>query len=284
MNSKEIRVLMIEDNSADAHLVKRIMSRAYTPHSHFHLEWVDTLQKGIELLNQDAFQVVLLDLGLPDSRGISGLIKLKKKAPPVPIIVLTGLDDEALGLETVKKGAQDYLVKGKTDEHLLYRSIQYAIERHRLQQQLEEAQQKEQYEKSLGLLELFSSVFKTRITAESFGVLPLSRSAPEIFRKCVEQYKDLLDKALEQKGFKVKHNINIDLNRLAEIIGTLKSGPRDVIEIHTNAVKELCDNIPILKRRAYLEEGRMLVLELMGDLALYYRNFSLNSKQRGIEK
>ncbi len=96
----------------------------------------DRLSTGLERLAKNSVDVVLLDLLLPDSQGLETFDRMHSQAPQVPIIVLSGLDDESLALEAVRKGAQDYLVKGEVDSRLLGRSIRYAIERHRTEKML----------------------------------------------------------------------------------------------------------------------------------------------------
>jgi diguanylate cyclase (GGDEF)-like protein len=98
---------------------------------------VDRLSRGLEALSKQAAALVLLDLSLPDSHGIETFSKVYAHAPKVPIIVLSGNDDETLALYAVKSGAQDYLVKGRIDRELLLRAMQYAIERKRYQEELE---------------------------------------------------------------------------------------------------------------------------------------------------
>jgi DNA-binding response OmpR family regulator len=135
MDIKPIRVLLIEDNSDDAVLIQLYLSSAMkVPHEVKH---ADRLSKGLEVLGNGGFDVVLLDLGLPDGQGLSTFEKAHAQAPEVPIIVLTGHDDDDLAIEAVQKGAQDYLVKGKVDGSLVGRSIRYAIERQKLLTQIE---------------------------------------------------------------------------------------------------------------------------------------------------
>jgi len=135
MDIKPIRVLLIEDNPDDAVLIHLYLSGAMKiPHEVKH---ADRLSKGIEFLGSGGFDVVLLDLGLPDGQGLSTFEKLHAQAPGVPIIVLTGHDDDDLAVEAVQKGAQDYLVKGRVDGGLVGRSIRYAIERQKLLTQIE---------------------------------------------------------------------------------------------------------------------------------------------------
>jgi PAS domain S-box-containing protein len=95
----------------------------------FEIECVDTLAKGIEVLESGGFDLVLLDLQLPDSEGLKTFAELHERCPEIPVIVLTGTSDEDLAVKAVKLGAQDYLIKGEVDISHLTRSIKYALER-----------------------------------------------------------------------------------------------------------------------------------------------------------
>ena len=135
MAQKVLKILLIEDNPGDARLIEEFLSE--TESSGLELEWVERLSEGIERLNKGDIEIVLLDLSLPDSTGFDTFKKLHEKAPGVAIIVFTGLDDKEMGVRAVQAGAQDYLVKGKVDSHLLVRSIEYAIERQRMMRELQ---------------------------------------------------------------------------------------------------------------------------------------------------
>ena len=128
-------VLLIEDNPGDARLIREML--AEEPVAPFRLAHADRLSRGIEVLAQKATDLVLLDLSLPDSHGLETFSKVYAHSPKVPIIVLTGNDDQQLALYAVKSGAQDYLVKGKLDRELLLKAMQYSIERKRYQEELE---------------------------------------------------------------------------------------------------------------------------------------------------
>lgn len=143
MIDKPIKVLLIEDNPGDARLIWEMLNGATA--AQFELAHVQRLDEGLRRVGEDGgFDVLLLDLGLPDSQGLDALARVQAQALEVPIIVLTGLGDEALAVKAVGEGAQDYLVKGQVDSNLLARSIQYAIERHRrLAEHLLEAQRVE---------------------------------------------------------------------------------------------------------------------------------------------
>jgi two-component system, cell cycle sensor histidine kinase and response regulator CckA len=102
----------------------------------FQLTYVEYLSEALQQLAVERFDVVLLDLSLPDSLGLETFTMLRAQALAVPVVVLTGLNDETLALEAVKEGAQDYLVKGQLEGNLLVRAIRYAIERKRAEEAL----------------------------------------------------------------------------------------------------------------------------------------------------
>ena len=128
------RVLLVEDNPADVVLVREMLRGA--PADGIELMHVASLGEACERLDEELVTCVLLDLSLPDADGLDGLNRMQTAAPQVPIVVLTGRDDERLAVDAVQEGAQDYLVKGRVDDRLIARSIRYAIERKRADVQL----------------------------------------------------------------------------------------------------------------------------------------------------
>lgn len=124
----KLRILLIEDNPGDARLIQDML--AEVPSAEFSVVWEQTLKGGLESLEKDRPDAVLLDLGLPDSpqRSVS-FTRVQTAAPNLPIVVLTGLDDETFAVTTVRRGAQDYLVKGRIDPITLVRTIRYAVAR-----------------------------------------------------------------------------------------------------------------------------------------------------------
>jgi len=125
-----LRILLVEDNPGDVRLVKEMLAEG-SKQLVFKIEQVDTLAVGIEKIKREKFDAVLLDLGLPDSKGIETFYSLHAISLDVPIIVLTVLHDEEAAIEAVRGGAQDYLIKGKLEGELLTRGILYSIERKR---------------------------------------------------------------------------------------------------------------------------------------------------------
>jgi signal transduction histidine kinase/DNA-binding response OmpR family regulator len=127
INDKSLNILLIEDNKGDTRLIQTILAKA--DNFRFSLDLAENLKKALKLFNEKDFDVVLLDLALPDSRGLKTLYKVKDQISNAPIVILTGNDDEEIALSAVRNGAQDYLVKEQTDSALLIRSIRYAIQR-----------------------------------------------------------------------------------------------------------------------------------------------------------
>src|SRR5271157_4193517 len=127
MSTERIKVLVVEDNLGDAGLLYAGLEEAVP--EQFEMTHVRRLSEALEYLWEETCDVVLLDLGLPDSHGLDTLVVTRAQAPGVPIVVLTGFQDEALAVEALKAGAQDYLVKGQVDGTLLGRTMRYAIVR-----------------------------------------------------------------------------------------------------------------------------------------------------------
>jgi PAS domain S-box-containing protein len=127
--AQPIRVLLVEDNPGDARLILELLREASA--YEFDMERVDGLEAALERLSRAGVDVVLLDLGLPDSQGLETFKRARRGAPDEPIVVISGLNDEEIALEAVRSGAQDYLVKGRIEGDLLARVIRYAIERRR---------------------------------------------------------------------------------------------------------------------------------------------------------
>jgi len=136
MERERTRVLLVEDNPGDARLVREALNDGAP--GEFSVQVADSLQQALESLGPavEAVDVVVLDLSLPDSQGLETYRAIHARDPAVPVLVLSGLNDESVGLKAVNEGAQDFLRKGRVDSELLPRAIRYAIERHGMVEQL----------------------------------------------------------------------------------------------------------------------------------------------------
>jgi diguanylate cyclase (GGDEF)-like protein len=157
-----IKLLLIEDDPADSELFNDIISDMR--HVTIDIACADRLLSAFKHLEERSIDVILTDLDLPDSHGLDTVVQINEKFPEVPVIVLSGFDHEDLAIESVKSGAQDYLIKGQIDNDRLIRSIRYSIERHRLIQEL----------KSLAITDELTGLYNRR------GFLVLARKQLEM--------------------------------------------------------------------------------------------------------
>ena len=135
MDKPIIQILLIEDDSSDALLLREAVRDDAL--SSFEFTVAEDLNSGLKFLRQNDFDVILLDLGLPDSQGLASFETVRNTHPEKPVVVLSVLTDEKLALEAVRSGAQDYLVKGPTGWEIASRAIRYAIERKRMEEHLQ---------------------------------------------------------------------------------------------------------------------------------------------------
>ena len=134
MSSAPISVLLVEDNPGDARLLRELLQE--TGSSQFELVHAERFSEAMTRLSERRFDVVLLDLSLPDAHGLDTISRLGSHAEGTPIVILTGLNDEEIAIRALQQGAQDYLVKGQADGQLLARALRYAIERHKAEENL----------------------------------------------------------------------------------------------------------------------------------------------------
>jgi PAS domain S-box-containing protein len=139
----KIRILLIEDNPGDVRLIQEMLKE--NSGIQFKLGHCDNLSTGLQKLQKENFDILLLDLGLPDSKGLDTLKKVSDQVKEIPIVVLTSLDDKEVGIEAVQEGAQDYLIKGQIGGNLLVPVIQYAIERKKIEKALSAAKRQLEY-------------------------------------------------------------------------------------------------------------------------------------------
>jgi len=134
MEDKLIKILIIEDNPEDSRLIEEMLKEVENPA--FELHQSKRLSDGLRCLVRDGFDILLLDLNLPDSVGLDTFFSVYEQAPEIPIVILSGFDDEETAIKAVSEGAQDYLMKGQVNSPLLSRSISYAIERKLIEDEL----------------------------------------------------------------------------------------------------------------------------------------------------
>jgi PAS domain S-box-containing protein len=136
----EIRVLLVEDNPGDAGLIEKMLAESTS--FRYRVQTVERLSQAHEAIHHRSFDIVLLDLGLPDSQGIDTFERMNQVAQTTAIVVITGLSDDEIALRAVQKGAQDYLVKGEIDARSLTRSLRYAVKRKQIEEELRQSDER----------------------------------------------------------------------------------------------------------------------------------------------
>lgn len=279
MSNCVYEILLIEDSAVNAKLIQRLLSNSHNcllaEGLSFNLSLVGNLKEAIDLLHEKEFDAILLDLTLPDGKGIESLLKIKENAPDTPIIVQTSTQDqdENLVVRAFQMGANGYLRKKDLDSNLLVYALRLAIERQQYIERLSQLKQQQQQQEELAILETLANSIQPSITARMFASESLKESIPEVFTDLTAKYGNLLDLALEERAFKVNHDISEQLRELAAKLGFFKASPRDVVDIHTKALREKTQNVNLSKIQAYVDEGRLRLLELMGYLTSYYRKY-----------
>ncbi|MGC2062105.1 MAG: response regulator, partial [Thermodesulfovibrionales bacterium] len=140
MKNNPISILLVEDNPDDVVFFERMLSQANTVR--FELTHCDSLSSALTLLSKGSFGIILLDLSLPDGRGLDTVVRTRAAVPNVPIVVMSASGDEELAVRALHEGAQDYLVKGQVDSNLLVRAMRYAIQRKQGEDALRKAHDK----------------------------------------------------------------------------------------------------------------------------------------------
>jgi two-component system, cell cycle sensor histidine kinase and response regulator CckA len=269
MNLEGICVLLVEDNPGDARLFTELVRD--TGAGQWKLVHVDRLSAALDRLSREPFDVILLDLSLPDADGLETLIRAHAQAPKIPIVVLTGHDDEALAVRAVRAGAQDYLVKGRLDGDLLVRSIRYASERGRAVEALERREEhyRSLIENSMDLISILNLDGTIRYVSPSHERL-LGYPLDELVGKNVFSFIHAEDKARIQTALVNGNNGRPVECRVRHCDGSwrmLESFSRDLS--HVAGVNGMVVNARDITERKRLEEQlhHSQRLEAVGRLA-----------------
>jgi DNA-binding NarL/FixJ family response regulator len=262
------RALLIEDDPDDALLIRDILADAEPIGVELFHE--SHLEAGLRRLRTPGVDLVLLDLSLPDAQGIDTLRRLRRARPDLPVVVLTGTDDTDTALRAVRSGAQDYLVKGRFGDDTLIRAMRYAVERHRLRERLEEARQRERRERELRELDRLAPPAASSPAADAADT-PLRDRAPEAHATLRRSYDRLLSRSLRARLFRTDADLSAAARDISDRLRGLGAGARDVVALHAEVIQERTRRGNPEKIRACIEEGRMLLLQLLGYLADGYR-------------
>lgn len=268
-NKADIRILLVEDDPDDTQLVCSLLEADQQPR--FSVCCRDTLAGALAELDTVTPDAVLLDLSLPDSEGFDGLRELSRRHRQVPVVVLTGLADGGAGLEALSLGAEDYLLKAGLERDLLMRALRYARERRSLHCQLEDLREHERQEREQAAFDRLLAPPRTAVTAQFYGATDLSESAPQLYAELVQRYGRLLENHFNEVSREGDRAISRELQTMSESLGLMYAGPRDVIRLHQEALRQYTAAVNDSVARAMGNEGRLMLVELMGCLMAWYR-------------
>lgn len=268
MSRQDLRTLIIEDDDDYAAFLAAVANQDNM--IRLVVTRVKSLAEAIEL--EDDFDVAVLDLGLPDGSGLAAVSRLLEHVS-CPVVVLTALDDPRTAVDAMRLGVQEYLLKEETQAPLLLRAVRYAVERDRLTRQVTEAKHASERERELRRLERLTAS-STSLTAGSFGGGPLRDRSPAHFSDFASEYGRIMDQAIEERAYRRVVRTREDLQSLAALLGHDMATPRDLVDLHTAALKDALKRADPGRQQALVEEGRLLALELMGNLATHYRTRS----------
>lgn len=274
-----LRVLLVEDSPSDLLLTRELFSAATG--MLFKVEHAGRLQEALERLHAEPFDAVLLDLGLPDSQGVETFVRLHEAAPDVPVLILTALDDDEAGARVIRGGAEEFLVKRQAQNAILRNAVRFTVLRSAVQREREEDRQREEQTRELQGVDRLTHAGGPAVTARIYSGSPLREHAADEFKAAVAEYEDLLGSAVERRLFQSEEGCSERLHELGIQLGFLHAGPRDIIEIHSSALRKQTAGLPPPKARVLLEEGRIMLLELMGHLTNYYRGLLLRLQGKG---
>lgn len=291
MNNGNNRILLVEDNPGDARLLQEAL--AEEPSCRFELMHVNHLADGLDRLRRELYAAVLLDLSLPDGTGLEVVTRTRAAAPTVPIVVLTGLSDEAFAVKVMQKGAQDYLVKGQIDGRLLVRALRHAIERHRLlneRAQLEEQLRQSQKMEAIGQLaggvaHDFNNIL-TVIQGHIGLLLALHKDQPEVHESlqqvatAAERAANLTRQLLAFSRRQILQRRSLDLNEVLENVAKMLRrllGENITLEfeyapelpaVHADmgALEQVIMNLSVNARDAMPKGGRLRITTAVEDL------------------
>lgn len=253
---ESLTVLLVEDDPTDTALFRALLG--HTPR--FVQRHADCLADAVSVLGSEEIGAVVLDLGLPDSDPSETYQRVRDADPLVPVIVLTGHDDDSLAFDALAQGAQDYLVKTEVTEALLAKAIFYSVERQRsvsrqLRQRLQE-------------LEAFEALAPATLPGDESG---LAESSPDVFDDLVLTYDHLLDRSLEVSDDAGVVELSAGLDGLAIRLAELRATPPDLAIVHVSALSRRQATFGPEEFRTHEDAARLLLLRLTGALANRYR-------------
>lgn len=255
-----LRILVVDDSADDARTVTDTLRAADAA---VEVTVARRLDEVGPALDRQLFDAVLLDLTLPDSAGLETVVEVCGQAPRVPVVVVTRNRDADLPARSLRAGAEDYTVKSELAPRALMRAISYAIERRR---------------RTVAELDQLRAEQAERATRPGQEAAGLAESDLEQLRT---MYADALEVAVDRAPYRGGGRRRNLLADVAERFGALGATPRDVVDVHMGVIGDMYGRIHPERLGAYLDEGRLALVDVLGRLATYYRDRYLSSDGDG---
>jgi DNA-binding response OmpR family regulator len=265
-------LLLVEDNPGDAQLVNELLSDSHR--DAYHIVHVPLMSTAVETLRTRPVHVVVLDLRLPDCAGVDTVKTVREVASDVPIVVLTGSDDEQLAMDCIDAGAQDYLPKTEVRAQNLRRALGYAITR------IRDAQVRHLQETLARYRTLSSATQATTVTAALAGSGAIAQRNAPAFARLVQSYYGLLQPFLARETDRLDAPVAAK-EIIITTLGDAGGGPRDLLDVHVAALDQALALHLDPHARSIVYESRLLALEMMGLLVDYYR---VGHRRRSLEE
>lgn len=268
-----LRVLCVEDNYELARYVHlEFDGEVVVPGRSTEVTLAEDLAGAEEQLTSHQFDLVMLDLALPDSQGMDTLLAVVELAPASPIIIITGKTDVDFGERALLAGAHDFLVKGRYTSADLRRCVRFAVAR---QRRMEESRlMTARWSDTDGNgpdghpLRNGAQGLVPRLSRR----VPVQEVFPEAFAELVATYARLVPLRLEEQGLRVDYRVSSSSRALAGELGRLRGRAHDLAEVHLTALQRLAEGATKPRSRALNASADSLLLETLGHLVSYYRD------------
>lgn len=258
MTTTPLRILLVEDNPADAALVRAELKR-WGGGLH-HITHVARLAEAVPLLMRGHTDVVLLDLTLPDSNGITTVERIHVMARHVPIVVLTGFSNDDVGVACIEAGASDYLAKDELDAHSIQRAVCYVLERRR----------RDELDALRETMQRYEALLDAGAHKAVEGLAALRERNPAVIEVLDHHHRALLEAYMSHLDTGDPKPAEL-ITEQATQLGELAATPRDLIDVHVRAVQAHLTDVQGRRRRSAATAARQLAVEVMAALLEYYR-------------
>ncbi len=269
MAESPLNVLLVEDAETVAELLKIWLTESAT--TPMQLDRVLLLSEALERLGERTYDVVLLDLNLPDSEGLETVRAVVHHSPTVPIVVLTGAADPGQAIEAVKLGAQDYVVKTHMNGDSIVQSLAHAVERQRRAPRADTQRPRGWIQSEIDRIQQLAGG-SWKIDEDEGGDNSLKGREPEVFEQLAQEYTAALTAIVEAAHRGASHDPSEALASIGAQMADAWAGPADVLALHASVLRSRLSTETVGELKNQPEATRSLGLQFMGHLAASYRN------------